>query len=66
MRLQASWNHKRVCRIYHGQELNLWFRPKKLFKRDTSEPLSVPKTPNETGRLTPWQIEWLTVVLSAL
>ena len=41
-----GWNHKRVYRIYCGQELNLRIKPRKRLKRDKPDALAVPASPN--------------------
>ncbi len=48
------WNHKRVRRIYRELELHLRIRPRKCLKRDLSEPLAVPETPNVT-----WSMDFM-------
>jgi len=54
-----SWNHKRVYRIYRVLELNLRIRPRKRFKRDKPDPLSVPKMINQV-----WSMDFMSDSLS--
>lgn len=42
-----GWNHKRVYRIYRGQELNLRIKPKKRIVREKPQPLAVPDSINQ-------------------
>lgn len=50
----ASWNHKRVYRIYRELELNLRIKPKRRIKRDKPDALSVPVAPNQV-----WSIDFM-------
>ena len=54
-----SWNHKRVYRIYRVLELNLRIRPRKRFKRDKPDPLSVPRMVNQV-----WSMDFMSDSLS--
>lgn len=47
----ASWNHKRVYRIYCELALNLRIRPRRRLKRQAPEPLKEPTKPNQVWSL---------------
>jgi putative transposase len=44
-----GWNHKRVCCIYCGLELNLRIKPSKRLLREKPEVLTVPQAINQVG-----------------
>ena len=51
---QLKFNHKRVYRIYRELELNLRIKPRRRLKRDTPDPLEVPRQMNQV-----WSIDFM-------
>jgi len=49
-----EYNHKRVYRIYRELELNLRIKPRRRLKRDTPDPLDVPRAMNQV-----WSIDFM-------
>ncbi len=49
-----SRNNKRIYRIYHNLELNLWIKPKKRLMRERPEELAVPEQLNVT-----WSMDFM-------